>query len=256
MEIPPLRQRAARAFRVLLGLWTPEDWPGTHLESPPKQSVSEPEPFHGYSVPEDATRDPSDSKLYDEFFERILVAPAREADTLVVFAAHLSDNADEGEYMTRSDEEDAEEVEHRLECARRVYARIFAEVDAHPRIVAFRGPTPTGYKLERLALGPLTEVNGLQPARAGDCWLKLFQRWALQVLTALRFLHDKGIILNVVSDHAFWLRDDLSIAVANMVVAGCAELGVSAGPYHSSSIMNNPWQASDVFKREDEDEDP
>lgn len=219
----------------------------------PRYSYPSEIPFNGFSVPDEVTRDPADSQIYAELAEHLLIAPGREPDTLVVFPINLdARDREDGERVSESylDEDDAEHVEHRLDCARRIYAHLFADGAAHPRIASYRGPTATGYKLQRLRPGPLMHMAGLQPARTSAKLLALYQRWAVQVLSALVFLHSKGVILNTISDEVLWLRDDLSIAIAGLVDAACSAVGVPAGCSAGISCFGNPWEATNHYTPE------
>lgn len=236
-----------RYFRRILELDDPP--PKTDVEAP-KPSPSNPrERFSGVSVPEEVTRDLSESQIYAEFFERILVAPARKRRTVVVFPDLLAPPADEGggyreqdkDYLPPRDE-DIEQTEWRLAYTRRIHEKIHLPAGKrHPRIVGYAGPTSTGYQLERLFPGPVDRIGGLKPVSEDPRLLVLYQRWALQILSGLDFLHSKGVILYAVSNDIFWLREDLSIAVAGLICVACDDLEIETGPWSRTAMPDNPW---------------
>ena len=85
----------------------------------------------------------------------------------------------------------------------------------------------------------LRELN----ATSSDVVLALYQRWALQVLNALDFLHTKGVVMNAVTGSALWHRQDMSIAIAGFVAASCDELEIEEGHWGSMAYdcYSNPW---------------
>lgn len=234
-----------RYFRRVLELEDPPPKTDEEALSPPAFPCNLHERFSGVSVPEAANSDPSDSRLYAEFFEHILVAPARERGTVVVFPDYLAPGERRGEYGVREFRkryDDLEDVGERIYCARRIYERIYPPAgERHPRIVDYAGATSTGYKLERLFPGPMDRIDGLKPVDAEPKLLLLYQRWALQILSALEFLHSKGVILYAISNDIFWLREDLSIAVAGLICAACDDLGIETGPWSRTAMPDNPW---------------
>lgn len=218
----------------------------------PAPRVNNRPPFHGLSVPDEVTRDPSDAQIYVEFFENLAAAPGRERDIVIVFPNYLGfeevrpgirshDNAGEDEIQ---------KVEYRLQCTQRIYEHLFARQATHPRVVPFLGSTPTGYKLQRLHPGPLDRIRGLHAAHTSANLLALYQRWALQILSALVFFHSNGVILNAMTHEIFWLKEDLSLMVAGLASAACRELGISAGPWEATVFIGNPFVATDCFRRE------
>ncbi|KAK5699287.1 hypothetical protein LTR17_023380 [Elasticomyces elasticus] len=114
---------------------------------------------------------------------------------------------------------------------------------SHPRIVRYLGPTPTGYRLERLHSGPAYPRN-LDPT-TNDAVLALYQRWALQGLNALDYIHSKGIVLHAFTKDALWIREDLSIAVAGFATVACSDLRMRAGYWGTMPVegWSNPWRA-------------
>lgn len=247
-----------RYFRRILELDSPP--PKTDLETPtpPPFPLDLHRRFDGASVPDEVTSDPLDSHTYASFFEELLVAPAREKDTVVVFPYYLAPGEKKGEYSIRDDDvlpppdDEVETVERRMVCTRRIYAHISPPPgrERHPRIVEYAVATSTGYKLERPFFGPLYTLRGLEAAQSSRSFLPLYQQWALQALSALVFLHSKEVILHSLCDEVFWVREDLSIAVAGLMVAACGKLCVSAGPWSACAVHDNPWKATDCFREE------
>jgi hypothetical protein len=96
------------------------------------------------------------------------------------------------------------------------------------RVVKFLGSSAACYRIENLlSNGSAEEVSGR--ARQSDTALALHQRWALQYLSACRYIHDKGIVINAPPGECTWLRSDLSLVIAGFVDASCREFGILAG---------------------------
>ncbi|KAK5675663.1 hypothetical protein LTS10_011763 [Elasticomyces elasticus] len=253
-------------LRHLLGLCThstrPKKFQPGDIEAgrPQTGSTEALEPYHGMSVPQGASHDPSDSEMYDEWSERYFVVPAIDPSKVLVFCKWFeAENAYTGEVQydewmnCRGDDDEVE----RLESTNKIYQHMFDFPDAlgHPRIVRYFGATPTGYLLERLHPGPAyprdlvptkQEVllgDGNASSLSNDAILALHQRWALQVLNALSYIHNKGVILNGVIWDALWLREDFSIAVAGFVAASSKQLGIGEGHWFTSTheYHSNPW---------------
>ncbi|CAD0016219.1 unnamed protein product [Aureobasidium pullulans] len=161
------------------------------------------------------------SEFRDEFNEEYYILPANDGRTALLFpSTFLSEEADGtvifGE--TRVDDDDPRE---RLDAVVQIYG-ILAEHDAfHPHIVKFLGTTNSGYRLERLSHSSI--------------------RWALQMLSALDHLHQKNIFLNNLGNN-LWLREDYSIAIANMTSAGCTE-PLIPGRKSPPMVLESSWAA-------------
>ncbi|KAK5693133.1 hypothetical protein LTR97_010609 [Elasticomyces elasticus] len=201
-------------------------------------------PYGGQPVPLDASQDPTDSDFYDEWFDAINIVPASDGVSVLTFCpGFLSEdpNTHEVDYDEEMypREEDINWV-RRLRDTNRVYQHMFeseseSTSSSHPRIVRYLGPTPTGYRLERLKPGP-AYPRDLDPT-TNDAVLALYQRWALQGLNALDYIHSKGIVLNAFTEDALWIREDLSLAVAGFPAAACATCVCRQEEW------SNPWRA-------------
>ena len=114
----------------------------------------------------------------------------------------------------------------------------------HPNLVPFVARHEAGYIIQRLDPGPFRFHCG--PASTSDVHLALYQRWALQLLSALSYLHQHGVMLNAVADEGLWLDSDLSILAANLLNAGCREVQVSAG-HVATHEMISPWSPMELY---------
>jgi hypothetical protein len=56
-------------------------------------------------------------------------------------------------------------------------------------------------------------------SREDEIMLSLYYRWALQVLSALAFMHSRSIYLKHFCSHLVWLLSDLSLAITGFVSA-------------------------------------
>ncbi|KAK4965714.1 hypothetical protein LTR42_011727 [Elasticomyces elasticus] len=191
-------------------------------------------------------------RFYDEWFDAINIVPASDGVSVLTFCpGFLSEDPDTHEVDYDEEmyprEEDINWV-RRLRDTNRVYQHMFeseseSTSSSHPRIVRYLGPTPTGYRLERLKHGP-AYPRDLDPT-TNDAVLALYQRWALQGLNALDYIHSKGIVLNAFTEDALWIREDLSLAVAGLPAAACTDLRVPAGYWCTmpKEGWSNPWRA-------------
>ncbi|THW82730.1 hypothetical protein D6D15_10040 [Aureobasidium pullulans] len=181
------------------------------------------------------------SEFRDEFNEEYYILPANDGRTALLFpSTFLSEEADGtvifGE--TRVDDDDPRE---RLDAVVQIYG-ILAEHDTfHPRIVKYLGTTNSGYRLERLSHSSIGLDLQCPYYHHNDVVLALYQRCALQILSALDHLHQKNIFLNNVGNK-LWLREDYSIAIANMTSAGCTE-PLIPGRKSPPMVLESPWAA-------------
>ncbi|KAK5686790.1 hypothetical protein LTR17_026837 [Elasticomyces elasticus] len=218
-------------------------------------------PYGGQPVPLDASQDPTDSDVYDEWFDAINIVPASDGVSVLTFCpGFLSEDPDTHEVDYDEEmyprDEDINWV-RRLRNTNRVYQHMFeseseSTSSSHPRIVRYLGPTPTGYRLERLQPGP-AYPRDLDPT-TNDAVLALYQRWALQGLNALDYIHSKGIVLNAFTEDALWIREDLSLAVAGFAAAACADMRVPAGYWGTMPVegWSNSWRAPSYGETEPE----
>ena len=88
---------------------------------------------------------------------------------------------------------------------------------------------PSSYRLEHFPSGIF---NFIPPSEKHDAVLALHQRWALQYLSACRYIHSKGIALDGPPVHqTLWLRRDFSLVVAAFTGAPCADLGIDSNDW-------------------------
>lgn len=210
---------------------------------PPKEEKL----YLGTPVPLEASHDPDDSKLYAELTENFRVAPANDGTSVLVFLRYfLSESPedksvvyDEYEMTVDRDRDGKVDLRTRSSDTVRLYDHLFRDRQPHPRVVHYLGPTLSGYRLERLSLGPVGPCTSLN----SDAVLALRQRWALQILSALQWIHERGVTLQqgAIQQEAMWLRSDLSIAVAGFVTAGCLEIDVPADHWPGPSFIITPW---------------
>ncbi|KAK3669860.1 hypothetical protein LTR78_010241 [Recurvomyces mirabilis] len=135
--------------------------------------------------------------------------------------------------------DDGDPPQDRLNYAAPIYEQLALTGPLPQCFVQYLGRINTCYRVERFEPGPMPYV--LPKAEEADRILALYQRWALQSLAALNFMHDRGIILNAVDSSSLWLRNDLSIAIANLVDAGSVQLGIEAG-IQGCNTIDSPWR--------------
>ncbi|KAK5744510.1 hypothetical protein LTR17_001904 [Elasticomyces elasticus] len=171
----------------------------------PSPTPPEQQPYNNRPVPLDASVDPADPDYYDEWAEQVMVVPSNDGTSVLVHHCWLqAEDPDTHEIiyhehasMMRPDETDWLK---RIEGANRIYQQLFAYQASHPRIVGYLGPTSTGYRLERLNPGPIYDCE--LDIDSSDLALALYQRWALQALSALEFIHSRGVVLNAMASDA------------------------------------------------------
>ncbi|KAK3628928.1 hypothetical protein LTR56_009381 [Elasticomyces elasticus] len=214
------------------------------LPAPPGRRQYDEQP-----VPLNASVDPADPEYYYEWAEQVMVVPSNDGTSVLVHHGWLlAEDPDTHEIiyhehasMMRPDETDWLK---RIEGANTIYQHLFASQSSHPRIVGYLGPTNTGYRLERLNPGPIYDRE--LDVDSSDLALALYQCWGLQALSALKFIHSRGAVLNALASDSLWLREDFSIAVAGFMCAACAEIRVSAqgSPTMNAESFACPWAAS------------
>ncbi|THX31224.1 hypothetical protein D6C90_07753 [Aureobasidium pullulans] len=192
-------------------------------------------------APLEASLTPELSEIKDDFNEEYYILPANDGHTALLFpSTFLSEQADGtvifGE--TRVDDDDPRE---RLDAVVQIYDVLSGHDTFHPRIVKYLGTTNSGYRLERLSHSSIGLDLQCPYSHHNDVVLALYQRWALQMLSALDHLHQKNIFLNNVGNN-LWLRVDYSIAIANMTSAGCTE-PLIPGRKSPPMVLESPWAA-------------
>lgn len=235
--------------RSILGLDNQQqplnDGPSIEDQAKPASSPKRDQtPYVGLPVPLDASFDPQDSKaLYSEMTDEFNVVPANDGTSVLVFSIYFKSESPETKRVVYSEEMNADPSEpkdhpKRLRDTVRIYEHLLRDREPHPRVVRFLGATPSGYRLERLSPGPAAVCTDVK----SDAVLALHQRWAMQVLSALQWGHERGVTLQwgAVQQDAFWLRSDFSVAIACLVTAGCLELQIPAEHWSSNNFVS-PW---------------
>ncbi|THY30375.1 hypothetical protein D6D01_03261 [Aureobasidium pullulans] len=172
--------------------------------------------------PLEASLTPGLSEFKDDFNEEYYVLPANDGHTALLFpSTFLSEEAD-GTVSFGEARVDDDDPRERLDAVAQIYDILMQYDTFHPHIVKYLDRTNPGYRLERLSHSSVGLDLPCPFSHPNDVVLALYQRWALQMLSALKYLHLKNIFLNNVGNN-LWLRADYSIAIANMTSAGCTE---------------------------------
>ncbi|KAK4495800.1 hypothetical protein PRZ48_013068 [Zasmidium cellare] len=159
---------------------------------------------------------------YTSWFSKFEAVIHKDATSVLVFPTHfMYDNPITGEVIYnemgfRCDDGDPKD---RLEEVARVYEWVFERGDGR----LWPGPVPW--------VKPKVEGEGEV--------LRLFWSWAMQILSALVFLHGRGVCLGSFSEDVLWVREDMSVAVACLIGAGCEREDVLAGGYEVP--VSSPW---------------
>ena len=220
---------------------------GPSIEDQAKQASSptrDQKPYVGLPVPLEASFDPKDSKtLYSEMTDEFNVVPANDGTSVLVFSIYFKSESPETKsvvYIEEMNADSSEPKDHpkRLKETVRIYEHLLRGREPHPRVVKYLGSTPSGYRLERLWPGSVAICTDVK----NDAVLALHQRWAMQILSALEWVHERGVTLQwgAIQQDAFWLRSDFSIAIACFITAGCLGLQIPA-EHCSSNTFVSPW---------------
>lgn len=201
--------------------------------------------YNGLPVPLQASRDPDEAAFYDNFYQAVDVVPHADGKSVLVFpATFLAETANGGVVCEEVLEGDPDPASH-IQCAVKIYEHITAD---HPRVVRYLGTTPSGYRLERLSPGP---IPWTLPQPNSPAVMALYQSWALQILSALTFLHSHGVYLNGLTNETLWLREDFTVAIARLIKASCANLRDGGNVQGSTSWaeegeLDSQWSLSAV----------
>jgi hypothetical protein len=114
-------------------------------------------------------------------------------------------------------------------------------------IPRYLGRLSPGFKLEFVTPGSLDGMRlpVLSPVPLPDntpppLLLRLYHRWALQTLSALRFLHSHSVYLSNFCDSSVWIRADFSAAVTNFI---CATVPSAEDP----TFLSGGFRAGDSY---------
>jgi hypothetical protein len=202
-------------------------------------------PYGGQAVPREVLYEPGLESL-DVWHEEWLVAPGGKEGEAVIFHHQFEFERESGRVVYEEDARRDERVpEQRLADTIAIHQMLEAgrdESKSYKRIVRFYGGTLSHYRIKIPSEG-LWTFNA--PGERDDVILALYQRWAMQYLSACRHIHARAIVLNAPVDESIWLRSDLSIVVAGLTAASCQVLDVPAGLWANSSTLASPFGPAD-----------
>lgn len=203
-------------------------------------------PYSGSPVPKDALFD-EDTDFLDEWHEDWRIAPANKGRDALVFPASFVAETETGEVIYEDDARHPVHLEpaRRLAYTIRIHERLETGEASCKRVVKFLGSTQSFYRIEHPA-STISWDNIPHADEKRDVLLALHQRWALQYLSACRYIHGRGIVLNAPQGSCIWLRPDLSLVIAAFVGASCRELDIPAGNMETANALLSPFGPSDV----------
>jgi hypothetical protein len=90
----------------------------------------------------------------------------------------------------------------------------------------------TGIIVEKLNPGPMHFATPVgittpvlsAPSRSDTVMLSLYYRWALQVLSAMHFMHARHMYLKTFSSEFVWLRENYSLTITGFICATSPEI--------------------------------
>jgi hypothetical protein len=102
----------------------------------------------------------------------------------------------------------------------------------HANIGSYLGPLQKadGIVVERLEPGPWETVPvmmiplPMKMSREDRIMLSLYYRWALQVLSALKFAHSRSVFIRNFCSRLVWLCSDFSLAITGFICASAPEI--------------------------------
>lgn len=219
-------------------------WP-TSLEDFP---LARSKPYGGQPVPKEALFEgvePDGGWLWD-WHERWQIVLAKNGRDALVFSVLFVTELDTGEVIYDEDDRRAEDHPgnpgQRLAETIKIHERLEGGDSSErcKRVVKFLGSSPSCYRIENLLPnGSCHEISS--SSQVPGKRLALHQRWALQYLSACRYTHEKGIVINAPADECTWIRSDLSLVVAGFVDASCSELGIRAGSWDDGFTAYSPF---------------
>lgn len=209
--------------------WTAASTTEKQPQSPSEAQLQPKLPYNGHPVPRGTDLSP-ESRFIADWLEDFPVVPADDGTSVLVFSDCFLSESSDGEVTYDEERREVfEDQRHlRLFDLMKIHQRL-QEGNEEPslRIVRFAGATPSCYRLEKLSPGPLPYYRSR--VEQSDTVLALYQRWALQYLSACRFFHAKGVVMASPPDDVSWLRSDYSLAIANFATAACEDLDIGHG---------------------------
>lgn len=192
--------------------------------------MTDDQPYDGRPVPPGTDMSPN-ARYVDEWYERFNVVPAADGDSVLVFSEYFEGVNDDGEVEYDEEQRAVFEDQTHLRWleAVQIHQRLQegdGEEKGRSRVVRFLGAEAGAYRLEKPSpsIYPYTTPN----VGESDEYLALCQRWAMQYLSACRFIHSKGVVVACPPDGVSWLRPNFSLTVANFAFASCRDLHIDA----------------------------
>jgi len=239
----PEREEQYRAQRAAQEAWEEaHPWPTT-LED---FDIDWTKPYSGQPVPKEALSqgvEPGGGFLAD-WHERWQIVLAENGRDALVFSDLFVTELDTGKVVYDETDRHAEEFldgpGQRLAETVRIHERLEDGGEKCKRVVKFLGSSPSCYRIENLLPnGSCYETLGSGQVPGKN--LALHQRWALHYLSACRYIHGKGIVINAPPGECIWLRSDLSLAVAGFVDASCPDLEIRVGSWDDGLTGCSPF---------------
>jgi hypothetical protein len=249
----PERKEQKRVEEAAREAWNEaHPWPKSLEDFPRDQS----KPYCGQPVPKEALLEgvePGGRFLLEwhETWRIVLVGNGRD---VLVFPVLFVTELETGEVIYDEEDRRAEDWPgdpgKRMAPTIKIHERLEDGGERSERVVKFLGSSPSCYRIENLlSNGSVEEVSSR--SKQSDTALALHQRWALQYLSACRYIHDKGIVINAPPGECTFLRSDLSLVVAGFVDASCREFGILAGFWEKSGTVCSPFSPHDAPRGSD-----
>lgn len=175
------------------------------------------------------------------------MAPASNGTDALVFSDAFVAETEAGQVIyeedgrLRAENHPARRLAHTIA----IHKRLESGETSCKRVVKFLGSTKSSYRIEYPA-SSITWDRIPHADEKPDALLALHQGWALQYLSACRFVHSKGVVINAAPSSCIWLRPDLSLVVAAFIGASCRELDIPAGDLEEANALVSPFGPSDI----------
>ena len=113
------------------------------------------------------------------------------------------------------------------------FARVLGRAQSFRYIGALYSTSGDGIVVERLVPGQLKRVEvpamtvpvvARTMSHDDKIMLSLYYRWAIQVLSAFRFMHARSMCIGFFSSQLVWIRPDFSLAVGGFISATATEI--------------------------------
>lgn len=80
--------------------------------------------------------------------------------------------------------------------------------------------------------------------------LSLYYRWALQVLSAMSFMHSRSVYIKNFSSQLVWLRKDFSLAITGFICASAPEIEEELSQDTESKGAGSNWDGGELVRDE------